>query len=136
MNGPGADPLWMAGAPGTLAQSWHICVLFRDSDLGDHLGVATVEQKIRCEHRARELLAEAGVPEPTFVEYGYTCLRLFWMESKVMLRIDIDEEETGEPVVLIDQPHPGQPPAPPDDGPERPAFYDPLEVHAQTATRN
>lgn len=119
-----------------LAQSWHICVLFRDTDLGDHFRMATVEQKIRCEHRARELLAEAGVPEPTFVEYGFTCVRLLWEESKVMLRIDIDDEDTCERVILIDAPHPGQPPAPPDDAPELPAFYDPLEVHAQAATRN
>lgn len=100
------------------------------------LGMATVEQKIRCEHRARELLAEAGLPEPTFVEYGFTCVRLLWEASRVMLRIDIDDEATGEEVVLIDAPHPGQPPAPPDDEPEQPAYYDPLEVHAQAATPN
>ena len=98
--------------------------------------MATVEQKICCEHRARELLAEAGVPEPTFVEYGYTCVRLFWEESKVVLRIDIDDEETCERVVLVDEPHPGQPPVPRGDEPEMPVYYDPLEVHAQTATHN
>ncbi|GAC1584019.1 MAG: hypothetical protein NVS3B18_16920 [Candidatus Dormibacteria bacterium] len=71
--------------------------------------MATVEQKIRCEHRARELLVEQGLPLPTLIEYGYTCIRFIWPESRLALRIDIDDEATTDHVVLIDTPHPSQP---------------------------
>jgi len=77
--------------------------------------MATVEQKIRCEHRARELLAEQGLPVPALIEYGYTCIRLIWPESRLALRIDIDDEATTERVVLIDRPHASQPPLAPDE---------------------
>lgn len=77
--------------------------------------MATVEQKIRCEHRARELLAEQGLPVPALIEYGYTCIRLIWPESRLALRIDIDDEANTEHVVLIDRPHASQPPLAPDE---------------------
>lgn len=77
--------------------------------------MATVEQKIRCEHRARELLAEQGLPVPALIEYGYTCIRLIWPESRLALRIDIDDEASTEHVVLIDRPHASQPPLAPDE---------------------
>jgi hypothetical protein len=38
-----------------------------------------------------------------------------WEESRLMLRVDIDDEATTEHVVLIDGLHPSQPPLPPDD---------------------
>ena len=53
-------------------------------------GVATVEQKIEAEVRMRELLHENGLPAPDAVEYGYTCIRLFWDEQKVAIVVDID----------------------------------------------
>jgi hypothetical protein len=77
--------------------------------------MATIEQKIRVEHTARALLAEQGIPEPTYIEYGFTCIRLLWEESRLILRVDIDDEATTEHVVLIDALHPSQPPLPPDD---------------------
>ena len=77
--------------------------------------MATIEQKIRVEHAARALLAEQGIPEPTWIEYGFTCIRLVWGESRLILRVDIDDEATTEHVVLIDAPHPSQPPLPPDE---------------------
>ncbi len=77
--------------------------------------IATVEQKIRCEHRARELLAEQGLPVPALIEYGYTCIRLIWPESRLALRIDIDDEASTDHVVLIDRPHASQPPLAPDE---------------------
>ncbi len=80
--------------------------------------MATVEQKIRCEHRARELLAEQGLPAPTLIEYGYTCIRLIWPESRIALRIDIDDEATTERVVLIDRLRASQPALGPDDAPK------------------
>lgn len=72
--------------------------------------MATVEQKIATERRARELLAEQGLPEPTVIEYGHTCIRLIWVQSRLALRIDIDDEGSGEEVILIDRPHASQPP--------------------------
>lgn len=65
--------------------------------------MATLKQKIAAERKMRELIANEGLPEPTWIEYGYTCIRLFWEESKLVLVIDIDEppegfELVGEPV--------------------------------------
>ncbi len=80
--------------------------------------MATVEQKIATERRARELLAEQGLPIPALIEYGYTCIRLIWPESRLVLRIDIDDEQAGEEVILVDRLHPSQPPLGADDTPE------------------
>ena len=89
--------------------------------------MATIEQKIRVEQTARALLAEQGIPDPTWIEYGYTCVRLVWEESRLILRIDIDDEATTEHVVLINVRHPSQPPLPPEDAlPGVGADYDPL----------
>ena len=65
--------------------------------------MATLKQKIAAERKMRELIANEGLPEPTWIEYGHTCIRLFWEESKLVLVIDIDEppegfELVGEPV--------------------------------------
>ena len=54
-------------------------------------GVATLEEKIRTEMRVREMVADNGIPEPDYVEYGYGCIRVFWVEPKVVLVVDIDE---------------------------------------------
>ena len=53
-------------------------------------GMATLEQKIRAEVKARELIESEGLPEPDEIEYGHTCIRLLWRESKVVLVVDID----------------------------------------------
>ena len=53
--------------------------------------MATLTEKIQCERDAREMLKQGGLPEPDRVEYGHTCIRLFWEESKVVLVVDIDE---------------------------------------------
>ena len=52
--------------------------------------VATLRQKIAADRKVRELLSADGVPEPDEVEYGRTCIRLLWYESKVALVVDID----------------------------------------------
>ena len=57
--------------------------------------MATLAQKIETEKRMRDLLEEHGVPQPDYVEYGYTCIRLFYMESKTCVVIDIDEPPDG-----------------------------------------
>jgi hypothetical protein len=54
-------------------------------------GVATLQAKIRTEMRVREMVADNGIPEPDYVEYGYGCIRVFWVEPKVVLVVDIDE---------------------------------------------
>jgi hypothetical protein len=52
--------------------------------------MATLKQKIHCERDARAWCEEYGLPEPDRIEYGYTCIRLFWDEAKTALVIDID----------------------------------------------
>jgi hypothetical protein len=65
--------------------------------------MATLQQKIKCEQAAREMLQDGGLPEPDRVEYGHTCIRLFWEETKVVLVVDIDEPPAGLEV-LSDSP--------------------------------
>lgn len=57
--------------------------------------MATLRQKVQAEVRMRELIDEQGLPEPDAVEYGHTCIRVFWHQSKTMLVIDIDEPPAG-----------------------------------------
>ena len=57
--------------------------------------MATLKQKIEAERRVRELLEHAQLPPPDDVEYGYTCIRVFWHETKTVLVIDIDEPPGG-----------------------------------------
>jgi len=51
----------------------------------------TLEAKIEAEHRVRELLRAGGMPQPDEVEYGYTCVRFLFHESKTCVVIDLDE---------------------------------------------
>ncbi len=53
--------------------------------------MASLAQKIDCERQTRDFLEENGLPQPDAVEYGYTCIRLFFHDPKVVLVIDIDE---------------------------------------------
>jgi hypothetical protein len=53
--------------------------------------MATLAQKIETETRMRNLLEEAGLPQPHHVEYGFTCIRLFFDESMTVVVVDIDE---------------------------------------------
>ena len=45
------------------------------------------------------MFEEGGLPDPDRVEYGHTCIRFFWNESKVALVVDIDEPPEGFEVV-------------------------------------
>jgi len=56
-------------------------------------GMATLAQKIDAERRMRELLEQGGLPQPDRVEYGYTCIRLFFEDAKQVVVVDIDEPE-------------------------------------------
>lgn len=55
--------------------------------------MATLAQKIEAEKRMRDLLAEHDMPQPDCVEYGFTCIRLFFNRTKHVVVIDIDEED-------------------------------------------
>jgi hypothetical protein len=55
--------------------------------------MATLEQKIEAEKRMRGLLEESGLPQPDHVEYGFTCIRLFFEATKQVVVIDIDEPD-------------------------------------------
>jgi hypothetical protein len=65
----------------------------------DPFYVATLEQKIAAERNGRAMLEHGGLPQPDAVEYGYTCIRFFWNEPKVMLVIEIDKPPEGFEVV-------------------------------------
>jgi hypothetical protein len=54
-------------------------------------GMATLKQKIAAEQHARAMLEDHGLPQPDAVEYGYTCIRLYWLEEKVVMVVDIDK---------------------------------------------
>jgi hypothetical protein len=66
-------------------------VLIRYSDWPDPMAMATLAQKIEAETKTRELLEDAGVPPPDWVEYDYGCIRLIFEVPKVCLVIDIDD---------------------------------------------
>jgi hypothetical protein len=53
--------------------------------------MASLAKKIDAERRVRDLLEESRLPQPTFVEYGYGCIRLFWEDPKTVVIVDIDE---------------------------------------------
>lgn len=55
------------------------------------MAMASLAEKIDCERQTRDFLEENGLPQPDAVEYGYTCIRLFFHDPKVVLVIDIDE---------------------------------------------
>jgi hypothetical protein len=58
--------------------------------------MATLAQKIEAEKRMRDLLEENGLPQPDHVEYGFTCIRLFFNRSKHVVIIDIDEPDDAQ----------------------------------------
>jgi hypothetical protein len=53
--------------------------------------MATLKQKIDAERKLRVLLRDEGLPAPDEVEYGSTCIRFLWHESKACVVVDIDE---------------------------------------------
>lgn len=79
-----------------LAQSWHDYVLIGCRDHGDAAGVATRIQKLETEVRMRKFLEDNDLPQPDFVEYGFTCIRLVYTAEKLVVVIDIDEPGTAE----------------------------------------
>ena len=57
--------------------------------------MANLRQKIAVERDARAMLDDQGLPQPDEVQYGHTCIRLLWYETKVVVVIDIDEPPSG-----------------------------------------
>jgi hypothetical protein len=57
--------------------------------------MATLKQKVDTERRMRELMENEGLPEPDRVEYGHTCIRLFWDAAKAVVVVDIDPPSEG-----------------------------------------
>jgi hypothetical protein len=53
--------------------------------------MASIAQKIDAERRMRELLDLEGIPQPDAVEYGYTCIRLFWTKSRHCVIVDLED---------------------------------------------
>ena len=86
------QPPRLPTVPRGLAQSRPTHVLSRHTARRQAVGVASLPKKIEAETRMRDLLEEHGLPEPDRVEYGYTCIRLFFEESRTVLIIDLDPE--------------------------------------------
>jgi hypothetical protein len=64
--------------------------------------MATLAQKVETEQATRDWLEEYGLPQPDDVEYGFTCIRLFFHDSKTVLVVDIDEPEDTEEAIDSD----------------------------------
>ena len=55
------------------------------------LGMAPIKRLIEAEVRTRDMLEQGGLPQPDEIEYGRTCIRLFWHQPKAAMVVDIDE---------------------------------------------
>jgi hypothetical protein len=64
--------------------------------------MATLAQNIEAEKRMRDLLDENGLPQADHVEYGFTCIRLFFNETKHLIIIDINKPEDTKATVDTD----------------------------------
>jgi hypothetical protein len=59
----------------------------------------TSEEKLEAEHRFREFLTTYNLPQPDEVEYGFTCLRFYYRETKTCVVFDLDPDAEDEPEV-------------------------------------
>jgi hypothetical protein len=64
--------------------------------------MATLARKIEAEKRMRDLLEEGGLPQPDHVEYGFTCIRLFFTDTSTVVVVDIDDPADIEAAVDTD----------------------------------
>ena len=64
--------------------------------------MATLAQKIEAEKRMRDLLEGSFLPQPDYVEYGFTCIRFFFNDTKQVVVIDIDNPDDIEAEVEDD----------------------------------
>jgi len=58
--------------------------------------MATLEQKIEAEARMREILADGGLPDPDWVEFGEACIRLFFEDPKLVVVLDLDDDSEAD----------------------------------------
>jgi hypothetical protein len=58
--------------------------------------MTALARKIAAEKWMREWLEENGLPEPDFVEYGITCIRLFFNGIKHIVVLELDETEEAD----------------------------------------
>jgi hypothetical protein len=58
--------------------------------------MAALNEKIEAEVRMRKLIADADLPMPDAIEYGYDCIRLFWSDAKVVVVIDFESESESD----------------------------------------
>ena len=45
----------------------------------------------------RKFLEENDLPQPDFIEYGYTCIRLLYTAERLFVVFDIDEPGPSDP---------------------------------------
>ena len=88
--------------------------------------MATLTQKIECEQRMRKLLKDNRLPEPDGVEYGYTCVRFFFEESKACVVVDIDNPDDDATLYDVTLAELAAGEDEDDDGDQLEAFSDPL----------
>jgi hypothetical protein len=55
----------------------------------------SLARKIEAEHRMRELLLSADLPQPAAVEYGDACVRFFFEPQKVCVVVDLVDRDGG-----------------------------------------
>jgi hypothetical protein len=53
--------------------------------------MASTEQLQEAERTMRALLEREGLPEPDEIEYGETCIRLFWHARKAVVIVSADQ---------------------------------------------
>ena len=53
--------------------------------------MVSLELKRKAERRLRELLWEDGFAQPDRVEYGPSCVTLFWHSVKKAIVVDVDQ---------------------------------------------
>lgn len=55
--------------------------------------MSSLARKLQAEHRMRELLLSADLPQPDVVEFGDACVRFFFEPQKVCVVVDLDDHE-------------------------------------------
>jgi hypothetical protein len=59
--------------------------------------MTAIDRKIHAEVKVRALVESQGIPAPDRIEYGETCIRLFWDGPKVVLVVDLEDEPAETP---------------------------------------
>jgi hypothetical protein len=54
--------------------------------------VEQIDLKQLAERRMLALLKDSGLPLPDEVEYGTACVRFLWLDRKIAVVVDLDED--------------------------------------------